>query len=163
MIRFHLFRSDDESGVSGVGRVADGVRFRNGKCALSWRTKHTSIAVYDDIATLLRIHGHGGKTQVRFDDCTTSTMEPFLRAQVDFYQDRCENAAYACIGGLAARIAPRIPEWITKEGAEYAAEWLAGYEFAALQLDGEDWRTCSYGWAPAVTIGADTLAKPEVA
>lgn len=61
---FALMRTEDESGVSGVGVVAEGVQFTNGKCALSWLTEHSSVAVYDDIATLEAIHGHNGKTQI---------------------------------------------------------------------------------------------------
>lgn len=68
MKQFHLDRIEDESGVSGCGRVAEGVVFANGKCALSWLTAHTSIAVYDNIETLDKIHGHNGKTLVVMDD-----------------------------------------------------------------------------------------------
>lgn len=61
---FFLKRIKDESGVSGVGFVAEGVQFSNGKCALSWRTKQSSIAIYDSIEVLEAIHGHNGKTKV---------------------------------------------------------------------------------------------------
>lgn len=63
---FILNRVEDESGVSGTGVVAEGVQFANGKCALSWLTEHSSVAVYDDISTLEAIHGHDGKTIVRW-------------------------------------------------------------------------------------------------
>jgi hypothetical protein len=61
---FELRRTEDESGVSGTGTVAQGVIFDNGKCVLTWLTEYTSIAVYDDIETVRRIHGHNGKTKV---------------------------------------------------------------------------------------------------
>lgn len=64
MRTFHLEREVDVSGVSGTGRIAEGVEFTNRKCALSWRTKYTSIVIYDDIETLIAIHGHDGKTVV---------------------------------------------------------------------------------------------------
>ena len=64
MIKFYLDRVEDISGTSGIGRVAEGVIFSNGKCALNWLTEHTSIAIYDDIETLDKIHSHGGKTKV---------------------------------------------------------------------------------------------------
>lgn len=64
---FHLFRDSDESGVSGTGRVAEGVLFANGKAVLSWNTKHTSIAVYDSMEQVRAIHSHGGKTRVVLD------------------------------------------------------------------------------------------------
>lgn len=63
---FYLERTEDESGVSGVGKVAEGVMFSNGKCTISWLTKATSITVYDDLPTLENIHGHDGKTLVKF-------------------------------------------------------------------------------------------------
>ncbi len=62
--QFTLVREEDESGVSGTGIVAEGVEFSNGKCALSWRTKVASIAIYDNIKVLEAIHGHEGKTMI---------------------------------------------------------------------------------------------------
>lgn len=65
---FLLNRKVDESGVSGVGIVARGIIFESGKCAVEWVTEHQSIAIYDDVETLMAIHGHGGKTEIRIDD-----------------------------------------------------------------------------------------------
>lgn len=64
MLRFQLNRLEDEGGVSGKGVVAEGVVFRNGKTVLSWVTEHTSVAVYDSIQTVEKIHGHNGKTLI---------------------------------------------------------------------------------------------------
>ena len=67
---FELRREEDESGVSGTGTVAQGVIFDNGKCALTWLTKYTSIAVYESIELVIAIHGHNGKTKVvQIADC----------------------------------------------------------------------------------------------
>lgn len=63
---FYLNRIEDESGVSGVGIVAEGIQFSNGKCVLSWLTEHSSIAIYDNIDDLKAIHGHNGKTVIEF-------------------------------------------------------------------------------------------------
>lgn len=68
MRRFHLQRDVDTSGVSGTGVVAEGVLFSSGKVVLSWLTRHTSVAVYDDLETMLQIHGHGNNTRVVFRD-----------------------------------------------------------------------------------------------
>lgn len=68
MRTFMLHRTEDESGVSGIGLVAEGVEFTGGKCVLSWLTEHTSVAVYDDINILEAIHGHGGKTEIQWTD-----------------------------------------------------------------------------------------------
>lgn len=63
---FFLERTEDESGVSGTGVVAEGVVFSSGKAVLSWLTETSSVAVYDSIEDVERIHGHGGKTKVVF-------------------------------------------------------------------------------------------------
>jgi hypothetical protein len=67
MRTFTLQRSEDASGVSGIGAVAEGVVFWDGTVALRWRTEHRSTTVFSDIATVEAIHGHGGKTLVVFD------------------------------------------------------------------------------------------------
>lgn len=67
MKRFWLERVEDISGTSGIGRVADGIVFSNGWCALHWLTKYTSVAFYQSIAELEAIHGHNGSTKVIFE------------------------------------------------------------------------------------------------
>jgi hypothetical protein len=67
MKTFHLLRIQDDSGVSGIGVVAEGVQFQNGHCVISWLTQFDSLGVYKDVETLENIHGHGGHTQVVFD------------------------------------------------------------------------------------------------
>lgn len=68
MRRFELHRDVDETGISGIGVVAEGVQFTNGYCALTWLTLHTSVAFYPSIETLEAIHGHQGKTRVVWID-----------------------------------------------------------------------------------------------
>jgi hypothetical protein len=68
MRRFLLIRIEDVSGVSGTGRVAEGVLFSTGKCVLSWVTEFRSVAVYDNIEELNAIHGHNGRTRVEWID-----------------------------------------------------------------------------------------------
>jgi hypothetical protein len=68
MRRFALNRDEDKTGISGTGYVADGVQFRNMKCVMCWRSANSSIAVYDSIEVLTRIHGHDGKTTVEWID-----------------------------------------------------------------------------------------------
>lgn len=67
MKTFYLNRIEDESGVSGTGKVAVGVIFPNGKCAMSWLTEYSSVAVYDSIKDVIHIHGHNGKTELIYD------------------------------------------------------------------------------------------------
>lgn len=68
MKRFELHRDEDSSGVSGTGRVAEGVIFSNGKVALTWLTKYSSVSIYDDIEAAIHNHGHAGKTRFVFLD-----------------------------------------------------------------------------------------------
>lgn len=67
MKTFYLQRNDDESGVSGTGKVAQGVQFDDGTCAMRWLTKTSSTATYNSIDDLESIHGHNGKTVVVFE------------------------------------------------------------------------------------------------
>ena len=67
--RFHLRRIEDATGVSGTGRVAEGVVFSDGTCAIRWLTATKSTAVYATLADVITIHGHDGGTLVVFDDC----------------------------------------------------------------------------------------------
>lgn len=64
---FYLKREEDESGVSGTGRVAQGFVFDNGKVAVTWLSEHPSVTVYDSIGEVHAIHGHGGKTQLEME------------------------------------------------------------------------------------------------
>ena len=61
---FYLHRTEDESGVSGTGRIAQGIIFDNGKVAMTWLSEHPSVTVYDNIGEVKAIHGHEGKTEV---------------------------------------------------------------------------------------------------
>lgn len=69
--RFHLRRVEDATGVSGTGRVAEGVLFSDGTCALRWLSEHKSTAAYATLADVIAIHGHAGTTLIAFDDCPT--------------------------------------------------------------------------------------------
>jgi hypothetical protein len=68
MRRFVLERAEDVSGTSGVGVVAEGVEFTTGRCVIHWLTQLDSVAIYDNVRVLDLIHGHSGKTHVRWID-----------------------------------------------------------------------------------------------
>jgi len=63
---FHLWRDEDPSGVSGIGRVAVGVVFPSGKVVLEWLGSSNTLGIYDDLKRVERIHGHEGKTRIVF-------------------------------------------------------------------------------------------------
>ncbi len=77
LTRFLLVREEDETGVSGTGIVAEGVRFTNGQCVISWLTEYTSVAVYPNAEEIIKIHGHDGRTKISWctdDDAIESAV-----------------------------------------------------------------------------------------
>ncbi len=82
---FHLYRIEDQSGVSGTGPVVEGVEFTNGWCALRWVTNMSSVCFYQSIEEVRRVHGHGGKTELIVHD-----FEPLSKAPVGKSNERFE-------------------------------------------------------------------------
>jgi hypothetical protein len=69
MRTFTLERTEDVSGVSGVGTVAEGIEFSDGRVALRWIVgEHRSTVVWDSVESVEKIHGHGGATTIRWTD-----------------------------------------------------------------------------------------------
>lgn len=68
MRRFVLERSEDVSGTSGTGTVAEGVQFSNGYVALTWLSHMLTLAHYHSVQVMLQIHGHQGRTTIRWID-----------------------------------------------------------------------------------------------
>jgi hypothetical protein len=68
MRRFHFIREKDASGISGVGKVAEGVIFSDGKVALEWFGEHSSTNLYKSLEDVEYIHGHAGMTKIIFED-----------------------------------------------------------------------------------------------
>ena len=72
---FVLRRTNDVSGVSGLGDVAEGVVFSDGVTVLRWNRAGGSTAVYDSLERMEAIHGHDGGTQVVWDRAALSSEE----------------------------------------------------------------------------------------
>lgn len=70
MRTFALIRDTDETGISGTGKVAEGVEFSTGWVALTWLTEVNSMVFYPSMDNVIHIHGHGGKTRMVFDGPT---------------------------------------------------------------------------------------------
>lgn len=68
--RFALERDVDETGISGTGRVAEGIEFSDGVVALRWMTEWPTSVVFHErgIAAVEAVHGHNGKTRIVFLD-----------------------------------------------------------------------------------------------
>lgn len=73
---FTLLRHVDETGVSGTGRVLDGVVFHTGQVVICWRTDikleqpgFSSLAIYPSWQAFVHVHVNphpAGSAQVRF-------------------------------------------------------------------------------------------------
>ena len=61
---FNLYRYEDESKVSGTGKVAQGCVFDNGKVVIAWLVQAKSLGIYDNLEEVEKIHGHNGKTKI---------------------------------------------------------------------------------------------------
>lgn len=60
LTRFLLHRTEDD----WDGVVAEGVEFETGRCALSWLTEFTGIAIYNSADELITIHERDGRTRI---------------------------------------------------------------------------------------------------
>lgn len=66
-----MYRTKDESGVSGTGKVLEGIIFESGSCVVSWLTSLSSLGVYNSYQHFLRIHVFSHATNgsiIVFDD-----------------------------------------------------------------------------------------------
>lgn len=62
MIRtFHFERVEDVNGVSGTGRVVEGV-------VVHWLSHTPSTNIYHNAKQVIAIHGHGGRTRIVWHD-----------------------------------------------------------------------------------------------
>jgi len=68
MRTFLLKRTEDVSGVSGVGVIAEGIEFTDGTCVIKWLSHTSCVGIYPNIKELVLIHGHEGRTKVVYDD-----------------------------------------------------------------------------------------------
>lgn len=67
--RFQLDRSEDVSGTSGTGIVAEGCWFSSGKVVIAWTSKNLrSVTVHDSLAEMEAVHGHDGRTTIKWID-----------------------------------------------------------------------------------------------
>jgi hypothetical protein len=63
---FYLDRTVDKTGISGTGRVAQGLQFSNGFCLLQWLVEPRSEDWHFSIESIQKIHGHDGTTTLVF-------------------------------------------------------------------------------------------------
>lgn len=82
----------------------------------------------------------------------SEAVDWFAAGKLDCLQDSCENCPFASIGGLEFRLNPQTPNYVP---AGQADNWLDGYIHSALDLYGDDWKTCEFSWQPALLIEAN--------
>lgn len=78
MKAFHMIRVADESGVSGTGKVLEGVVFKDGTTVVRWCTETASTAVYKNFKEFKKIHidAHpDNETEIKWFDCVVKEDE----------------------------------------------------------------------------------------
>lgn len=55
---FYLRRTEDVSGVSGTGYVAEGCQFTDGTCVIRWKSEMPTTTVLQSLSNVKSIHGH---------------------------------------------------------------------------------------------------------
>ena len=65
---FILYRHEDVAGISGTGFVAAGMRRADGSADVWWLGKHRTRTRHTDMISVVDIHCHGGRTDVRWSD-----------------------------------------------------------------------------------------------
>ena len=53
---FILIRRNDETGISGSGRVLEGCLFSNGKVVVDWISEKSSVVIWDSLEDFLDVH-----------------------------------------------------------------------------------------------------------
>jgi hypothetical protein len=67
--RFLLVRDHDVTGVSGTGRVAEGIQFSDGRAVIRWCVgEHRSTVHWLSVDDAIAVHGHNGATRIEWVD-----------------------------------------------------------------------------------------------
>ncbi|MDE2104167.1 MAG: hypothetical protein KGL39_43420 [Patescibacteria group bacterium] len=115
MKAFVLRRNEDVSGVSGLGIVAEGVEFADGRVALRWCVgEHRSTVTWDSMDAVRAIHGHDGRTVVEWHEvgdvlCVCEEYWPGQGHPPDCPTQLGRNASDAGGDASGRRLPPRPP------------------------------------------------------
>lgn len=69
--------------------VADGAVFPSGVCALHWRGRHASVAIYSTLESMLIVHGHPG---TEFYWVARIDRDKAIHHATNAQRDECEGA-----------------------------------------------------------------------
>jgi hypothetical protein len=90
---FKLLRIVDVSGISGTGIIAEGTTFSDGTVVLHWLGDRPTTTIMSELAWVIDLHGHGGKTRLVWDD---DRPDPeFNEKDVEFLHDLLSLAEWA--------------------------------------------------------------------
>jgi hypothetical protein len=106
MRAFHLERHHDDTGISGIGKVAEGCQFSDGRVALRWLVgEHRSTVVWDSIDSVEHIHGHNGHTTVVWDAPLQVRVNDIAELRAAYNAGRSETVPFDTwlLGWVATR------------------------------------------------------------
>lgn len=164
---FALIRDADPSGVSGLGVVASGVIWPDGRAAMLWGPRPPGgqglsvrqVTLWDDVAEVERIHGHGGATRLSCRDAAAAwpdlgiavfglVAHRGVRASITHWGVQFDNGV-AVTWRNNVFLPVRIEQW-PQGGASSA--------FAELQdLDADEARI---EWVPSDALRIDSSTRP---
>lgn len=98
-LTFDLVRLSDATGISGTGKVAEGVVFGDGTAVMRWLTAHRSTAIYESAREVLAIHGHGGATVLRYHQDKDADPRVCLNCAHPVAEHWMDGAAICACGG----------------------------------------------------------------
>ncbi len=69
MKQFYLQRNIDVNGVSGTGKVVEGVVLPSGRVVIEWQGKYPSICIYNSIQEFQSVHvdSHPGCSEIIYE------------------------------------------------------------------------------------------------
>jgi len=95
--RFHLQRTTDITGVSGTGRVADGVLWPDQTVSIHWRGDRPSTVIWPRLEDAEAVHGHGGATRIVWDDDRLAARLGRIAAAHSKYVDQHGGTTGECV------------------------------------------------------------------
>jgi hypothetical protein len=115
---YYLCRTDDVSGTSGTGRVAQIAEFDDGAVVVRWSADTNaagvaSTTVFNTLKDALTVHGHEGRTDVEL--VLESRRVEQLESTVRCLRDRLRQAAGA-LERLGAPLPPGVPAEVPDAG-----------------------------------------------
>jgi hypothetical protein len=117
--RFRLNRTTDVSGISGTGRVADGVLWPDGSASIRWRGERPSVVFWASMDDAVAIHGHGGAIVIEWDELSADEVEHLTQYKRDNFGVNCREGHHTRNADLIGD--PNDESWVCPHCAIRAA------------------------------------------